>query len=177
MFLVSSCSCLCPFHWSHMLSREWRCSWNSFVWHCSNSISVINNFIAYQGVAYIRGWTVSLTGSIFVSNLLNRHYITRLWGWVMGCIWRFKAWSVFILSDRCYASSIILWFIEHSPIQSIIILYVLCAFYHLVHNYYSMLPSIIVQFIIITSCQVQWVICSGNTHDNDLCNHGMNTSM
>ena len=23
MFLVSSCSCLCPFHWSQVLSREW----------------------------------------------------------------------------------------------------------------------------------------------------------
>ena len=27
MFLVSSCSCLCSIHWSHALSREWRCSW------------------------------------------------------------------------------------------------------------------------------------------------------
>ena len=25
MFLVSSCSCLCPIHWNHVLSREWRC--------------------------------------------------------------------------------------------------------------------------------------------------------
>ena len=28
MFLISSCSCLCPIHWSQVLSREWRCSWN-----------------------------------------------------------------------------------------------------------------------------------------------------
>ena len=26
MFLVSSCSCLCPIHWSQVWSREWRCS-------------------------------------------------------------------------------------------------------------------------------------------------------
>ena len=29
MFLVSSCSCLCPIHWSQVLSGEWRCSWSS----------------------------------------------------------------------------------------------------------------------------------------------------
>ena len=29
MFLVSSCSCLCPIQWSQVLSREWRCSWSS----------------------------------------------------------------------------------------------------------------------------------------------------
>ena len=26
---VSSCNCLCPIHWSQVLSREWRCSWSS----------------------------------------------------------------------------------------------------------------------------------------------------
>ena len=29
MFLVSACSCLCPIHWSLVLSREWRCNWSS----------------------------------------------------------------------------------------------------------------------------------------------------
>ena len=29
MFLVSSCSCICPIQWSQVLSREWRCSWSS----------------------------------------------------------------------------------------------------------------------------------------------------
>ena len=29
MSRVSSCSCFCSFHWSQVLSREWRCSWNS----------------------------------------------------------------------------------------------------------------------------------------------------
>ena len=28
MFLVLSCSCLCPIHWSQMLSQEWRCNWS-----------------------------------------------------------------------------------------------------------------------------------------------------
>ena len=27
MFLVSSCSCLWPIHWSQVLSQEWRCSY------------------------------------------------------------------------------------------------------------------------------------------------------
>ena len=41
------CNCLCPFHWSQVLSREWRCSWSSADRRCSNYFWVINNFIAY----------------------------------------------------------------------------------------------------------------------------------
>ena len=58
MFLVSSCSCLCPIHWSQMLSWEWRCSWSSADRRCTNYIWVINNFIAYWGAPYIRDFTV-----------------------------------------------------------------------------------------------------------------------
>ena len=61
MFLVSSCSCFCLIYWSHVLSREWRCSWSSADRRCSNYMWVINKFIAYQGVAYIRGLTVLST--------------------------------------------------------------------------------------------------------------------
>ena len=60
MILVSSCSCLCPIHWSQVLSREWRCSWGSADRRCSNYIWVINNFIAFSGATYIRGLTVLL---------------------------------------------------------------------------------------------------------------------
>ena len=42
---VSSYICLCPFHWSQVLSREWRCSWGSADRRCSNYIWVINKFI------------------------------------------------------------------------------------------------------------------------------------
>ena len=55
MFLVLSCSCLCPIHWSQVLSQEWRCSWSSADRRCSNYIWVINSFIAYWGVPCIRG--------------------------------------------------------------------------------------------------------------------------
>ena len=58
MFLFSSFSCLCPIHWSQVLSREWRCSWSSADRWCSNYIWMINNFIAYEGVAYIWGLRV-----------------------------------------------------------------------------------------------------------------------
>ena len=58
MLLVSSCSCLCPIHWSQALSWEWRCIWSTADKRCSNYIWVINNFIAYQGVTYIRGLVV-----------------------------------------------------------------------------------------------------------------------
>ena len=58
MFLVSFCSCLCLIHWSQVLSWEWRCSWSSADRWCSNYIWVINKFIAYWGVSYIRDLTV-----------------------------------------------------------------------------------------------------------------------
>ena len=58
MILVSSCSCLCPIHWSSVLSQEWRCIWGSADRRCSTYIWVIMNLIFYQGVAYIRGLTV-----------------------------------------------------------------------------------------------------------------------
>ena len=33
MLLVSSCSCLCPIHWSRVKSRELRCGWSSnYIW-------------------------------------------------------------------------------------------------------------------------------------------------
>ena len=41
MFLVSSCSCLCPIHGSHVVSREWRCSWSNGDRRCSKHIWVI----------------------------------------------------------------------------------------------------------------------------------------
>ena len=45
MFLVSSCSCLCPIHWSQVLSWEWRCNWSSADRRCSYYIWVFNNLL------------------------------------------------------------------------------------------------------------------------------------
>ena len=80
-----------------MLSREWRCSWSSADRRCSNYIWVINNFIAYQGASYIRGFTVStilkrpLVASIFAKTNHGYHYrncfsahISMLW-WRCTC--------------------------------------------------------------------------------------------
>ena len=58
MFLVSSCSCLRPVHWSHVLSQEWRCIWSYAYMGCTNYIWVINKVIACKGVSYIRGFRV-----------------------------------------------------------------------------------------------------------------------
>ena len=57
MFLIVSCSCLCPIHWSQVFSWEWRCSWSSANRQCCN-IWMMNSCIVYKGVAYIRGLTV-----------------------------------------------------------------------------------------------------------------------
>ena len=59
IFVASSCSCLCPIHWSKMLSGEWRCSWSSAGRRWSKYIWVINNFIAYYGATYIRDLKVT----------------------------------------------------------------------------------------------------------------------
>ena len=76
MFLVSPCCCLCPIHWSHVWSWEWRCSWSSADRRCSNYIWVINNFIAYYKVRLIletlrytdysaTTWAFQITGCLF----------------------------------------------------------------------------------------------------------------
>ena len=71
MFLVSSCSCLCPIQWSQLLSREWRCSWSSADRRCSTYIWVIDNFIAYQGASYIRDLTVIITQLYLLGVVMN----------------------------------------------------------------------------------------------------------
>ena len=59
----------CPIHWSQVLSREWRCSWSSAERRCSNYIWMINNFIASQGVTYIRGLTIGTIVILLLCNL------------------------------------------------------------------------------------------------------------
>ena len=58
MLFVWACRCPCPIHWSHVLIREWRCSWSSAGRRCSNYICLINKLIAYWGTSYIRCLTV-----------------------------------------------------------------------------------------------------------------------
>ena len=43
-------------YWSHVFSREWRCSWSSADRRCSNYIWVINNLIAYKGALILEIW-------------------------------------------------------------------------------------------------------------------------
>ena len=45
--LIQTGAFLCPIHWSHVLSREWRCGWSSADRRCSNYIWVVSNFITY----------------------------------------------------------------------------------------------------------------------------------
>ena len=86
MFLVSSCSCLCPIHWSQMSSWEWRCRWSSADRRCSNYIWAINNFIAYQGGSYIRDFTVrfpvftSLSSDLYMA-YYNKFYLGTVVSW------------------------------------------------------------------------------------------------
>ena len=66
MFLVSTYSCPCRIHWSQVLSRTRRCTWSSADRCCSNYIWVINSFIAYWGVTYIRCIAVYTSDNIYI---------------------------------------------------------------------------------------------------------------
>ena len=63
MLLVSSCRCLFPIRWSHVLSWEWRCSWSSADRRCSDYIWVINNLIAY--------WSASPASQLFTQPFIQ----------------------------------------------------------------------------------------------------------
>ena len=65
--------------------EQWRCSWSSADRRCSNYIWVINNFIAYQGVSYIRGLTVYIWWDILFSSY-------RWDGWKMFPLWLVTDW-------------------------------------------------------------------------------------
>ena len=74
MFLISSCSCFYPIHRSQLLSWEWRCNWSSADRRCSNYISVMNNFIAYKGVPYIR----DLIGVVSIKTIHEKLWIKSI---------------------------------------------------------------------------------------------------
>ena len=84
MFLTSSCNRLYPIHWSQVSSQVWRCSWSSADRRCSNYIWVINNFVAYQGATYIRGFTgyYRYVMDVFVAKTLGSisKFPSEIWG-------------------------------------------------------------------------------------------------
>ena len=103
MFLVSSCRCFCPSHWSQVLSREWRCSRSSADRRrCSNNIWVINNFIVYEDVSYIRGFYGILIAPTEWQNILPSDVadkVTRL------CFYQTRsAWSMDQGSNRKHSA-------------------------------------------------------------------------
>ena len=80
MFLVSTCSCLCPVHWSQVLSGEWRCSWSSAGRRCSNYIWVMNNFIAQLDATH-KGFMVIFLGQVF---RIQYHVANHRFQWFMN---------------------------------------------------------------------------------------------
>ena len=116
MFLISSCRCLCPIHWSLVLSQEWRCSWSSTDSRCSNYSWMIINFIAYQGATYIRGLKVYFM--IFLKTdvmpvLKMYPSIPLLWLYALWCsylfyymlLWYSNHWYCDLNSSRCLDST------------------------------------------------------------------------
>ena len=74
---VLYCSCLCPIHWSQMLSREWRCSWSNAYRPCSNYTCVTNNFVK---VIPLYHWSARNTALLLIvcgSRLVIYKYIGK----------------------------------------------------------------------------------------------------
>ena len=96
MFLISSCSCLCPIHWIQVLSQEWRCSWSSADRQCANYIWVINNFIAW-GVAYKKGLMVGEINQYQTTTKHNRAWIMYI---ILGmyCLHVYVPWNNLVLT-------------------------------------------------------------------------------
>ena len=87
MFRVSSCSCLRSIHWKQVLSWEWRSSWSSADRRCSIYIWVINNFIAWWGATYIRGFTVYSAASCSDVQYVGWDILIQFWFWKYRSKW------------------------------------------------------------------------------------------
>ena len=81
MFLVPSCSCLCPIHWTQVLSREWRCSWSSADRQCSNYIFVINKYdlIWSSSLKQYQHKFLRYLDNQFMNALLNGSEASKMW--------------------------------------------------------------------------------------------------
>ena len=91
MFLASSCSCLCPIHWSHVLIREWRCSWSSTDRRCSNYMWVINTCISNWCAIYTRGLKVRRFQQGYSNDSIicpQHNSISLLNSWLFTNVWR-----------------------------------------------------------------------------------------
>ena len=97
--------CLCPIHWSQVLRREWRWSWSNADRRCSNYIWVIDNFIAYYGATYIRGFTVDVIAChLFSANPLPESVIIDCKKGTLSCgtcVSKIKSKYIDILSRTC----------------------------------------------------------------------------
>ena len=82
MILVSSCTCLCPIHWSQVLSREWRCSWSSTDRRCSNYIWVIDNFVDNKVLLILEAWQRMFLYFIIINTSRDNSYL-----WVKEILW------------------------------------------------------------------------------------------
>ena len=125
MFLVSSCSCVCPIHWNQVLSREWRCSWSIGGRRCSNW--VINNFIACKDAAYIKYLQVFFEWRILIFTLVGSYKhpkmkITCSGDWLWDCLGSY--FSLWLHHLRLIHSYIYNWyFFSHLTILSYTRLY------------------------------------------------------
>ena len=86
MFLVSSCSCVCPIHWSQVLNRGWRCSWSSADGRCPNYTSEWSTILLsiYMLLILNVWWYVGLTAPVFPrGNISTTCALSASWnkGW------------------------------------------------------------------------------------------------
>ena len=69
MFLLLSCSCLCPNNWSQVISRELRCCWCSADRRCTNYNWLSQCYCLIKCDLYYRFWGSSTTMIVETSQL------------------------------------------------------------------------------------------------------------
>ena len=115
MFLILSCSCLCPIHWSQVLSWEWRCSCSSTIRRCSYYIWVINNFITYYVRLILEVWGICF--SIILIHPYRHRY------WIYTYIYNVASVNSMAVGMRSWHYNDVIMSVMVSQITSLMIVY------------------------------------------------------
>ena len=82
-FFISSCSSLCPIHWSQVLSRQWRCSWSSIDKPSSNYISETTSLLPKVQLTLEVWWYIFVYGIVFLHILISKlSFLKQMLWWL-----------------------------------------------------------------------------------------------
>ena len=125
MFLVPSCSCLCPIYWSHVLSRERRCS-------SSNSI-VDDEVVCYRIIPYVEpAWYITKWYCVVDHTVSGLFFLIFIWWDSSNNQNKWYSESIqFIIWNKQFNVNSRDWFSKHHLLKHLIIILTLLALWHL----------------------------------------------